>query len=157
MKTWGRGFHGGNQNSGSNAGSGSYGAYGVYTNTARFGGLGGGFGAYDYPGSGFGSDLGPSGGLSSAYGGGNSWPPAPSGAGYGGPGLGISGGVSGSFGSGGPPVPPLRGLGTKIFVGRLPPEANAEDLRRYFNNFGRISDVYVPKVGARRLFSLGHL
>lgn len=144
-KSWGRGFHGGNSNSGSNAGSGAYGAYGVYT-AARFGGFGGGFGAYDYSGSGLGSDLGPSGGLSSAYGGGNSWPPAPPGGGYGGPGLGIPGGGSGNYGSGGPPVPPLRGLGTKIFVGRLPPEANAEDLRRYFNNFGRISDVYVPKV-----------
>ncbi|KAG0579799.1 hypothetical protein KC19_4G124000 [Ceratodon purpureus] len=143
-KSWGRGFHGGNSNSGSNAGSGAYGAYGVYT-AARFGGFGGGFGAYDYAGSGLGNDLGPSGGLSSAYGGGNSWPPAPPGGGYGGPGLGIPGGGSGSYGSGGPPVPPLRGLGTKIFVGRLPPEANAEDLRRYFNNFGRISDVYVPK------------
>ncbi|CAM6046692.1 unnamed protein product [Sphagnum compactum] len=52
---------------------------------------------------------------------------------------------AGSYGSGNPPIPPLRGLGTKIFVGRLPLEATAEDLRRYFNNFGRISDVYVPK------------
>ncbi|CAK9223878.1 unnamed protein product [Sphagnum jensenii] len=52
---------------------------------------------------------------------------------------------AGSYGSGTPPIPPLRGLGTKIFVGRLPLEATAEDLRRYFNNFGRISDVYVPK------------
>ncbi|CAM6036027.1 unnamed protein product [Sphagnum compactum] len=52
---------------------------------------------------------------------------------------------TGSYGSGAPQVPPLRSLGTKIFVGRLPLEATAEDLRRYFNNFGRISDVYVPK------------
>ncbi|CAM6072223.1 unnamed protein product [Sphagnum tenellum] len=52
---------------------------------------------------------------------------------------------AGSYGSGTPPIPPLRGLGTKIFVGRLPLEATSEDLRRYFNNFGRISDVYVPK------------
>jgi RNA-binding protein Musashi len=60
--------------------------------------------------------------------------------------LGISGGGGGNYGSSGPSALPLRGLGTKIFVGRLPPEATAEDLRRYFNNFGRISDVYVPKV-----------
>lgn len=41
---------------------------------------------------------------------------------------------------------PARGLGKKIFVGRLPPEATAEDLRQYFGRFGRILDVYVPKV-----------
>ncbi|GBG92265.1 hypothetical protein CBR_g55034 [Chara braunii] len=42
----------------------------------------------------------------------------------------------------------LRGgvsLGPKIFVGRLPAETTSEDLRRYFNNFGRIADVYLPK------------
>ncbi|CAN6478601.1 unnamed protein product [Victoria cruziana] len=36
-------------------------------------------------------------------------------------------------------------MGKKIFVGRLPQEANAEDLREYFGKFGRILDVYVPK------------
>lgn len=39
-----------------------------------------------------------------------------------------------------------RGMGKKIFVGRLPQEATAEDLRIYFGRFGRILDVYVPKV-----------
>ncbi|XP_048128178.1 RNA-binding protein Musashi homolog 2 isoform X2 [Rhodamnia argentea] len=38
-----------------------------------------------------------------------------------------------------------RGMGKKIFVGRLPQEASAEDLRRYFGRFGAILDVYVPK------------
>lgn len=38
-----------------------------------------------------------------------------------------------------------RGMGKKIFVGRLPQEASVEDLRHYFGRFGRISDVYVPK------------
>ncbi|KAI3452018.1 hypothetical protein Pfo_008683 [Paulownia fortunei] len=38
-----------------------------------------------------------------------------------------------------------RGMGKKIFVGRLPQEASAEDLRHYFGRFGRILDVYVPK------------
>lgn len=38
------------------------------------------------------------------------------------------------------------GIGKKIFVGRLPQEANVEDLRQYFSRFGRIVDVYVPKV-----------
>ncbi|WOL12889.1 hypothetical protein Cni_G21657 [Canna indica] len=38
-----------------------------------------------------------------------------------------------------------RGMGRKIFVGRLPQEASAEDLRQYFGRFGHISDVYVPK------------
>lgn len=37
-------------------------------------------------------------------------------------------------------------MGRKIFVGRLPQEASAEDLRQYFGRFGRIVDVYVPKV-----------
>ncbi|KAG6511688.1 hypothetical protein ZIOFF_029765 [Zingiber officinale] len=40
---------------------------------------------------------------------------------------------------------PSRGIGRKIFVGRLPQEASAEDLRRYFGRFGHITDVYVPK------------
>lgn len=39
-----------------------------------------------------------------------------------------------------------RAMGKKIFVGRLPQEASAEDLRQYFGRFGRILDVYVPKV-----------
>ncbi|KAK2657479.1 hypothetical protein Ddye_010531 [Dipteronia dyeriana] len=38
-----------------------------------------------------------------------------------------------------------RGMGKKIFVGRLPQEATADDLRQYFGRFGRILDVYVPK------------
>ncbi|XP_027075049.1 RNA-binding protein Musashi homolog 2 [Coffea eugenioides] len=48
------------------------------------------------------------------------------------------------YGRGGPGGPP-RGMGKKIFVGRLPQEASAEDLRQYFGRFGRILDVYVPK------------
>ncbi|KAG6666245.1 hypothetical protein I3843_Q026200 [Carya illinoinensis] len=38
-----------------------------------------------------------------------------------------------------------RGMGKKIFVGRLPQEASSEDLRQYFGRFGRILDVYVPR------------
>ncbi|XP_052196047.1 uncharacterized protein LOC127803670 [Diospyros lotus] len=38
-----------------------------------------------------------------------------------------------------------RGMGKKIFVGRLPQEATTDDLRQYFGRFGRILDVYVPK------------
>lgn len=38
-----------------------------------------------------------------------------------------------------------RGMGNKIFVGRLPQEATAEDLRHYFGRFGRIIDAYIPK------------
>ncbi|KAI3841712.1 hypothetical protein MKX03_006856 [Papaver bracteatum] len=41
--------------------------------------------------------------------------------------------------------PAVRGMGKKIFVGRLPQEASVEDLRHYFGRFGRIIDVYVPK------------
>ncbi|KAK6923043.1 RNA recognition motif domain [Dillenia turbinata] len=38
-----------------------------------------------------------------------------------------------------------RGMGKKIFVGRLPQEATTDDLRQYFGRFGRILDVYIPK------------
>jgi len=37
-------------------------------------------------------------------------------------------------------------MGKKIFVGRLPQEATVDDLRQYFGRFGRILDVYIPKV-----------
>ncbi|XP_021714316.1 heterogeneous nuclear ribonucleoprotein D-like [Chenopodium quinoa] len=40
---------------------------------------------------------------------------------------------------------PIRGIGRKIFVGRLPQEATVDDLRQYFGRFGRILDVYIPK------------
>ncbi len=150
VKMWGRGF----------PGAAAYGAYGVYTNAARFGGFGGAFGAYNYTGSALAGELGPAAGINNALAAANAWPPPlPPGTGYGGPGLGGPGSAhTGSYGSGAPQVPPLRSLGTKIFVGRLPLEATAEDLRRYFNNFGRISDVYVPKVGYhsswKKLFKL---
>ncbi|CAK9860451.1 unnamed protein product [Sphagnum jensenii] len=137
VKMWGRGF----------PGAAAYGAYGVYTNAARFGGFGGAFGAYNYTGSALAGELGPAAGINNALAAANAWPPPlPPGTGYGGPGLGGPGSAhTGSYGSGAPQVAPLRSLGTKIFVGRLPLEATAEDLRHYFNNFGRISDVYVPK------------
>lgn len=111
-----------------------------------FGGFGGGFGVYDYLGFGFGSDLGFFSGLSSVYGGGNFWFFVFFGGGYGGLGLGILGGGLGSYGFGGLFVLFLRGFGMKIFVGRLFLEVNVEDLWCYFNNFGRIFDVYVFKV-----------
>ncbi|KAI3813357.1 hypothetical protein L1987_18078 [Smallanthus sonchifolius] len=38
-----------------------------------------------------------------------------------------------------------RGMGKKIFIGRLPQEASVEDLRMYFGRFGRILDAYIPK------------
>lgn len=47
---------------------------------------------------------------------------------------------------------PTRGMGKKIFVGRLPQEASADDLRQYFGRFGHILDVYVPKVRQQFLF-----
>ncbi|KAG8085392.1 hypothetical protein GUJ93_ZPchr0010g9659 [Zizania palustris] len=37
------------------------------------------------------------------------------------------------------------GIGRKIFVGRLPQEANTDDLWDYFGRFGRIVDAYIPK------------
>ncbi|XP_010531242.1 PREDICTED: RNA-binding protein Musashi homolog 2 [Tarenaya hassleriana] len=39
----------------------------------------------------------------------------------------------------------MRGMGRKLFVGRLPQEASVDDLRHYFGRFGRILDVYIPK------------
>ncbi|KAL5705706.1 hypothetical protein ACHQM5_023973 [Ranunculus cassubicifolius] len=53
-----------------------------------------------------------------------------------------------AYGRGGLPEPTRGmggGMGKKIFVGRLPQEASADDLRQYFGRFGRILDVYVPK------------
>ncbi|KAF5192534.1 RNA-binding (RRM/RBD/RNP motifs) family protein, partial [Thalictrum thalictroides] len=44
------------------------------------------------------------------------------------------------------PEPMREGMGKKIFVGRLPHEANADDLHQYFGRLGCILDVYVPKV-----------
>ncbi|CAL9228219.1 unnamed protein product [Arabidopsis halleri] len=41
--------------------------------------------------------------------------------------------------------PNTRGIGNKIFVGRLPQEASVDDLREYFGRFGRIQDAYIPK------------
>ncbi|EFJ31590.1 hypothetical protein SELMODRAFT_164019 [Selaginella moellendorffii] len=100
-----------------------YGPYGIYTNAAaRFGAFGthfgsSAFGAYDYP-----------------------------------PALATEIAGSGIGGAYGPVSAPMnisssqnRGIGKKIFVGRLPLDATAEDLRRYFGNFGRLLDVYVPK------------
>ncbi|XP_047315531.1 heterogeneous nuclear ribonucleoprotein A1 [Impatiens glandulifera] len=51
----------------------------------------------------------------------------------------------GRGGSGGGGSQSSRGMGKKIFVGRLPQEATSDDLRQYFGRFGRILDVYVPK------------
>ena len=46
-------------------------------------------------------------------------------------------------------------MGKKIFVGRLPQEAGVDDLRQYFGRFGRILDVYVPKVNDAACFIYG--
>lgn len=128
-----------------------YGAYGVYTNAAaRFGAFGGAiFPSYDYSGTGLGSDFG-GGGLQNPFAAANAWPSQPTAGGMlGAPTLGVPGSApSSNYGSSGAQLQSggsSKGLGTRIFVGRLPPEATAEDLRRYFNNFGRILDVYVPK------------
>ncbi|KAJ7535875.1 hypothetical protein O6H91_12G049300 [Diphasiastrum complanatum] len=149
--------------------AGAYGAYGLYTQAARFGAFGGfglpPFGAFDYanatyPGPGFagssftgvglGNDLAATGAVS-AYGMGNPWQTAPplsgttSELGIGATGTNPAAGY-GSVATPAPaPAPTPKIFGNKIFVGRLPPEATSEDLRRYFSNFGRIMDVYIPK------------
>lgn len=138
MKAWGRGFP---------AAAYVTAPYGVYTNAARFQAFNGAtFGGYEYAGAGLGQDLSAA-GMVNAYGGGGAWAASPPAPGYGGgPALQVSGVSNASnYGSAGAPAPPSRGLGAKIFVGRLPPDATADDLRRYFGNFGRIVDVYVPK------------
>lgn len=47
---------------------------------------------------------------------------------------------------------PTRGIGNKIFVGRLPQEASVDDLRDYFGRFGRIQDAYIPKVSLYKCY-----
>ncbi|KAL6844973.1 hypothetical protein ACP4OV_025146 [Aristida adscensionis] len=48
------------------------------------------------------------------------------------------------------------GVATRIFVGRLPQEANTDDLRHYFGRFGRIVDVYIPKDPKNRVAGRSH-
>lgn len=125
---------------------GGYGAYNAYINAAtRYGALGSAT-LYDHPSSGFrdgyASEIG------SGYGSGNSWPLHGTGGMIGGSSYGMADRGAG-YGSGGFSGPPPRGMGKKIFVGRLSQEATAGDLRRYFSNFGTVVDVYVPK-DARR-------
>eukprot|EP01018_Ginkgo_biloba_P039042 Gb_29115 [translate_table: standard] len=125
---------------------GGYGAYNAYMSAAtRYAALGSTT-LYDHPSPGFRGDFGSS-GMGSGYGSGNSWPPHGPGSMIGGSPLGVSDRHAG-YGSGGLSGP-LRGMGKKIFVGRLPQEATSEDLRQYFSNFGRILDVYVPKDSKR--------
>ncbi|KAH9296431.1 hypothetical protein KI387_040019, partial [Taxus chinensis] len=117
--------------------SGGYGAYNAYINAAtRYGALGSTT-LYDQPSSRFIDDFG------SGYGSGSSWPPHGSGSMLGGSSFGMDDHRAG-YGSR-PYSGPLRGMSRKIFVGKLPQDANAEDLRQYFSNFGLVTDVYVPK------------
>eukprot|EP00249_Psilotum_nudum_P017751 c26473_g1_i1 orf=520-1824(+) len=127
---------------------GSVGAYGAYSpyiaaaTAARFGPFGmPGFGAYDYTRSGPPGGYGPA-GLGGRFGG-NSFA---AGASHKGP-LGGGSGIThpAGFGAAGQSVSMGKSLGNKIFVGRLPSETTSDDLRRYFSNFGRILDVYLPK------------
>ncbi|KAH7299070.1 hypothetical protein KP509_25G071400 [Ceratopteris richardii] len=123
--------------------SGAYGAYSPYIAAAgaggpKLGGYGGmsSYGAYDFPGS-YGN-YGSSRYVGSGY---SSYPS--SGSGYlGGSG---NGGATpkgrGATGYSSGPTHPRN----KIFVGKLPSETTTEDLRQYFGNFGRISDVFLPK------------
>lgn len=126
---------------------GAYGSYSPYMDTnaggSRFGAYGlSSYGAYDYPESHFGSDFGPSGLGGGGYGG-SSWsgPPFNSGGAF--------NSRSASYSSGGPEPPSSVSTRNRIFVGRLPSEVTTEDLRRYFGNFGRILDVFVPKDSGR--------
>lgn len=138
----------GGKPSGKNDYSGSYldkeytSAYGAYSPYIAAGGGGprfppyglSPFGAYDYAGSGYASDFRP-GALGGGFGG-----SLPSG--------GLPGSGSGNSRSGA--QAPSGGIRNKIFVGKLPSEATTEELRRYFGNFGRILDVYLPKDSKRK-------
>uniref|UniRef100_A0A0D6R6Q5 RRM domain-containing protein n=1 Tax=Araucaria cunninghamii TaxID=56994 RepID=A0A0D6R6Q5_ARACU len=111
---------------------GGYGAYNAYISAAtRYRALGSTT-LYDQPSSRFIDDYG------SSYGSANSWPPHLAGSSFG------MDDRHAGYGSGTYSGPP-RLMGRKIFVGRLPQDATAEDLRQYFRNFGSVVDVYVPK------------
>ncbi|KAJ7538876.1 hypothetical protein O6H91_11G067000 [Diphasiastrum complanatum] len=143
----------------------SYSPYGIYTNASQYGAFGGStfrasqfepslYAPYDSRVPDFDSDLGPV-GIASGYNAGVAWSPPPA--------LGLVGGASrygmpaanlpSAYNSGLPASAPSR-RGAKIFVGRLPSEATSEDLRRYFINFGRILDVFVPK-GTKKMSHRG--
>ena len=102
----------------------------------RYGGYGGisPYDAYDYS---YGGDYG-----SSRYAGG-SWSSLPPSGSYGG-GDTVAKGRSTSYNPGSPPSG--GGARNKIFVGRLPSGVTSDDLRQYFGNFGRVLDVFLPKV-----------
>eukprot|EP00252_Welwitschia_mirabilis_P004766 TRINITY_DN15069_c0_g1_i1.p1 TRINITY_DN15069_c0_g1~~TRINITY_DN15069_c0_g1_i1.p1 ORF type:complete len:401 (+),score=103.54 TRINITY_DN15069_c0_g1_i1:205-1407(+) len=124
LKPWGRPM------------SSGYGAYDDYINAAtRYGRLGPST-LYERSSAGFRDGYGS--GLGGAYGGMGSWPAYGSSSSYG-----ISERFAG-YGHGGYSGP-SRAMLKRIFVGRLPHEAKAEDLRRYFSKFGTVSDVFVPK------------
>eukprot|EP01018_Ginkgo_biloba_P030513 Gb_27963 [translate_table: standard] len=66
------------------------------------------------------------------------------GSGLGGSSQAMPGIIGNDYGSAHLPEAPPR-LGKKIFIGRIPVEATTEDLRLYFSQYGRVSDVYLPK------------
>lgn len=120
---------------------GTFNSYMAASGGSRFGAYGmPSFGPYDHNGPGFASEFGP-GAIGSGFGG-NGWSGLPT---SGRP-LSVPGNNrSARLASGGSNATSSVGLENKIFVGSLPSEATADDIRQYFGNFGRILDVYLPK------------
>lgn len=127
--------------------------YSNYMNAARFGFFGmPPFFPFEFPGSGFPTDMGGMGMGAPPFGAANMWQPPnqlssskmtgePTG----------TGGATANHNfnhalhaSAGTPAAP-KSMGKKIFIGRIPMEANADDIRLYFSRFGRLLDVYLPK------------
>eukprot|EP00252_Welwitschia_mirabilis_P007497 TRINITY_DN1890_c0_g1_i3.p1 TRINITY_DN1890_c0_g1~~TRINITY_DN1890_c0_g1_i3.p1 ORF type:complete len:376 (+),score=97.74 TRINITY_DN1890_c0_g1_i3:303-1430(+) len=116
--------------------SGGYGAYNAYINAATRYGEFGTSALYDHSSPGLRDGYGS--GFGGAYGRSSSWSSYGLSSAYGMP------DHYAGYGREGYPAA-VRGMSEKIFVGRLPSEANAEDLRRHFSTYGTIVDVFVPK------------
>lgn len=123
---------------------GASGVFNSHVNTTHFGTFDvSAFGGYDFPGSDRAAKGNTYGGN---YGRNNLWragPPAPQ---VGGPSPVIPSidPSAMNYGSTDSNFAPSR-MGRKIFVGRIPVEATAEDLQLYFSQFGQVLDAYLPK------------
>lgn len=121
---------------------GASGVFNSYVNTAQYGTFDmSAFRGYDFPGS---VAIGNT--YEDNYGRTNLWPAGPPASQIRGPspGLSVIDSSAMKYGSTDSNFAPTR-VGRKIFVGRIPVEATAEDLQLYFRQFGQVLDVYLPK------------
>lgn len=131
----------------------SVGLLNSYMNAARFGFFGmPPFFPFEFPGFPFPSDMGGAAMGNAPFGPGNMWQPHPQVSPGKVSGEGSSAGAAAanpthnhtSHASAAPPAA-SKPVGKKIFVGRIPTEANSDDVRLYFSRYGRLLDVYLPK------------